>query len=104
MTRITNELAHATDEQLASAHHLESKEGELRELCTELEVLRAEKQMLNERVQMLMEQLHKASVKSGVTVHQMCLEVHRLKATTMLACHQRTVIVQPPFAARHLIR
>ena len=68
LTRISNELARATDEQLASTHHLESKEAELRELCTELEALRAEKQTLNERVQTLTEQLHKASVKSGVTV------------------------------------
>ena len=50
LTRISNNLACATDEQLASARQLESKNNELYELHAELERVKSKKKSLSEKV------------------------------------------------------
>lgn len=57
LTRVANDLARATDEQLASARQLESKNIELHELRAELDRLKGEKESLNERVRSLTKEL-----------------------------------------------
>ena len=57
LTRISNNLACATDEQLASARQLESKNNELYELHAELERVKSKKKSLSEKVRSLTKEL-----------------------------------------------
>ena len=57
LSRVSNELARATDERLASARQLESKGNELRELRAELDRVKGEKKLLSDRVKSLTKEL-----------------------------------------------
>ena len=58
LSRVSNELARATDEWLASARQLESKGNELRELRAELDRVKGEKKLLSDRVKSLTKELN----------------------------------------------
>ena len=57
LSRVSNDLARATDEQLASARQIEANNCELRELRAELDTLKGEKNSLSEKVRSLTKDL-----------------------------------------------